>query len=322
MTALGAPRRVLVTGARGYIGALVVERLAARAGALTKLVAADVRPVTPAERRADVEYLQLDVRDPSLAAVLSERGIETVVHLAAIVSPGPGSSPALEYSVDVEGTRNVLEACVSAGARHLIVTSSGAAYGYHADNPPALSEDCPLRGNDEFPYAKHKRLVEEMLADYRRTHPELGQLVFRPGTILGASTSNQITNLFEKRVVLGLDGAATPFVFVWDQDVVECIVLGVVGEKTGIYNLAGHGVMTLREIAARLRKPYVSLPPAVVARALGLMSRLGLTRYGPEQVRFLQYRPVLANRRLEQEFGYRLRLTSREVFELYAEGRT
>jgi hypothetical protein len=48
-----------------------------------------------------------------------------------------------------------------------------------------------------------------------------------PGTILGTNTSNQITALFERSFVLGLLGADIPFVFIWDQDVVRCIVKGI-----------------------------------------------------------------------------------------------
>jgi UDP-glucose 4-epimerase len=44
---------------------------------------------------------------------------------------------------------------------------------------------------------------------------------------------------------------------------------------------------------------------------------LGLSQYGPEQVNFLRYRPVLDNRRLKEVFGYVPRLSSAEVFELY-----
>ena len=50
-----------------------------------------------------------------------------------------------------------------------------------------------MRGNEAFAYSHHKRLVEEMLADYRRDHPQLKQVVFRVGTILGETTRNQIT---------------------------------------------------------------------------------------------------------------------------------
>jgi UDP-glucose 4-epimerase len=128
---------------------------------------------------------------------------------------------------------------------------------------------------------------------------------------------NQITALFEKPVVLGLCGVSTPFVFVWDGDVVGCIEEGIRGDKAGVYNLAGDGAVTLREIAARLDKPYVELPEGLITTALAALHRLGRSQYGPEQVGFLKHRPVLLNRRLKQEFGYRPRYTSREVFELY-----
>ncbi|MCA9544021.1 MAG: hypothetical protein KC613_06505, partial [Myxococcales bacterium] len=193
-----------------------------------------------------------------------------------------------------------------------------AAYGYHADNAPLLTEGCPLRGNEEFAYSRHKRLVEEMLADYRARHPELAQLVFRPGTILGETVRNQITALFEKPVVMGLSDAATPFNFIWDQDVVAALVAGARGDKAGIYNLIGDGVMTLREIAVALGKPYVAVPSRVIGAALTALKRLGRAPYGPEQVRFLKYRPVMGNDALKREFGFRPRKTSREVFAVYA----
>ncbi|NIR41945.1 MAG: epimerase, partial [Actinobacteria bacterium] len=47
------------------------------------------------------------VRDPALEGVLRDHAVDTVVHLAAIVTPGPDSSRELEYSIDVLGTENV-----------------------------------------------------------------------------------------------------------------------------------------------------------------------------------------------------------------------
>ena len=119
---------------------------------------------------------------------------------------------------------SVLDACVQAGVRRIVVTSSGAAYGYHADNPEWITEDAPLRGNERFAYSWHKRLVEEMLAAERKAHPSLEQVIFRVGTILGESVNNQITALFERPRILVIRGSASPFVFINDRDVVNCLV--------------------------------------------------------------------------------------------------
>ena len=311
---------VLVTGASGYIGREALGQLAATGG-LETLIALDVRETPEPDRLEGVEYLVGDVRDPSLGQVFWDNRIDTVVHLASIVTPGRRPNREFEHSVDVLGTRNVLEAAVAAGVGQFIVSSSGAAYGYYADNPQPLHEDDAIRGNPEFAYSDHKRQVEEMLAEYREAHPGLKQLILRPGTVLGARTQNQITALFEKRFVLGLWGCDVPFVFIWDQDVAACIVKGVLEGAEGIYNLAGDGTLNLQQIARRLGKPYVPIPVWVLKMALFILHALGLSQYGPEQVNFLRYRPVLANDGLKEGFGYVPQRTSSETFDYYLEHR-
>ncbi len=310
---------VLVTGAGGYIGRQLIEALAGDRRAVKTIVAADIRPVPAAQRLSGVEYVVADICEDDLAALFGHYAVDLVVHLAAIVTPDPNMGRDHEYKVDVIGTGNVLRACLAAHVRKLVYTSSGAAYGYYADNPECLDESDELRGNPEFAYSDHKRLVEEVLAEWRKNHPELEQLVFRPGTILGARADNQITAMFNHPYVLGIGGATTPFVLIWDQDVVAAILRGIHVGGRGIFNLAADGAITLREMAERLCKPYVSLPPAIVIAVLGLLKRLHLTRYGPEQVGFLRYRPVLANRRLKEEFGFVPRKTTSEVFDTYVE---
>jgi UDP-glucose 4-epimerase len=308
---------VLVTGAGGYLGSQLVAALAAGRAKVSRVVAADVRETPPPRRLPGIEYVRADVRSPGLISLFDRHRVEVVVHLASIVTPGKESSREFEYSVDVQGTENVLIACTTTGVKKIVVSSSGAAYGYHADNPAWLTEDCPLRGNEAFAYAHHKRLVEEMLARWRVEHPELKQTVFRIGTILGETVRNQITDLFEKPRLLAIRGSDSPFVFIWDQDVVGCLLRAVESDRTGIFNVAGDGVLPIHEIAAKLGKRCLVLPPGVLRLALSVLKALGLTQYGPEQLDFLRYRPVLDNTRLKNGFGYVPQLTSAQVFDLY-----
>ena len=308
-------RRVLVTGAAGFLGQGLIAQLA-RQGDCEAVIAVDVREVPEAQRLSGITYLAQDVRDPALVNTVATHGIDTLVHLAAIVTPGKDANRAFEYSVDVEGTRNVLQACVAHGVQHIVVSSSGAAYGYHDDNPAWLTEDMPLRGNESFAYSHHKRLVEEMLAQFRQTHPQLQQTVLRIGTILGERVNNQITALFEKSRLLAVQGSDSPFVFIWDEDVTGAIVHALSGQApSGCFNLAGDGALTIFEIAQRLNKRTRVLPAWLLKTALWLGSRLGLSRYGPEQLDFLRYRPVLLNTELKTHFGFTPQKTSAQALD-------
>ncbi|MBE7367139.1 SDR family oxidoreductase [Ramlibacter pallidus] len=320
MTDAGSGRRVLVTGADGFLGRGLLEALAREPGIET-VVATDVRAVPSERRHSGVTYLVQDVRDAALAQTLVTHRIDTVVHLASIVTPDPRLGRELAYDVDVRGTRNVLEACVAADVTQIVVSSSGAAYGYHADNPAWLRESDALRGNEAFAYSHHKRLVEEMLAEYRARHPRLLQTVLRIGTILGERVDNQITALFERPRLLAVRGSDSPFVFAWDEDVAGAILHALRTRRGGCFNLAGDGALTLPEIAARLGKPLLALPAALLRAGLAVGKALRLTRYGPEQLGFLRYRPVLLNTALKEDFGYMPTKTSAQAFEAFVAAR-
>lgn len=304
--------RILITGAGGMVGRALLAELAATGH---EVIATDLAP--PPDLPANARFARMDVTGGDPAQVIGAERPEVIVHLASIVTPPPGAGRAFAHRVDVEGTRKVLAAALATGTRRLVVTSSGAAYGYHADNPDWLSESDPVRGNPEFPYSDHKRQVEEMLAQVRRTDPGLEQVVLRVGTVLGEGTDNQITALFRKTRLLTIKGSDSPFVFIWTRDLARILLRAATDGPAGIYNVAGDGALGMSEIAHRLGKPVLRLPAWALKAALAIAHPLRLSRYGPEQVRFLQYRPVLANDALKRDFGYVPEKTSAETFELW-----
>ncbi|WP_375175037.1 SDR family oxidoreductase [Pseudooceanicola sp.] len=301
--------RILITGAAGMVGRALLDTLSAADVIATDLAQGNLPPTA--------RFRRMDVTGTDPDTVISDERPDVVVHLASIVTPPPGMTRDEAHAVDVTGTRNVLNACIKYGVRRLVVTSSGAAYGYHADNPVPLTEDAPCRGNVEFAYSDHKRQVEEILAEARRDHANLEQVVLRVGTVLGAGVDNQITALFHRKRLLAIRGSDSAFVFIWTRDLARIVTRAATDGPAGIFNVAGDGWLTVEDLAQRLRKPVLRLPAWVLKAALAAGRPLGLTQYGPEQVRFLQYRPVLANDRLKTVFGYTPELSSAEVFDLW-----
>lgn len=307
--------RVLVTGGSGFLGSSVVAGLAQ---VVEHVVSGDIRDPAPDARISGVAYEHVDVTDAGgLPELLRQHRIDVVVHLASIVNPGATTTVEQEYRVDVEGAEAVFAACLEAGVRRVVVSSSGAAYGYHPDNPEWLTETDALRGNDDFPYSRHKRLVEEELARLRVEHPELEQVIFRIGTILGPTVRNQITALWDGSRILQVAGSDSPFVFIWVDDVVGAMVRAATDGPPGIFNVAGDGRVPVPEIARLLGKRTLVVPAWALAAGLAIGHALRLTPHGPSQVGFLRYRPVLDNTRLKTEFGYVPGKSSLEAFLAY-----
>lgn len=302
--------RILITGAAGMVGRALLEALQGH-----EVLATDLS--RPDELPDYITFERMDVTGDDPARIIAAFAPDVVVHLASIVDPPKGTGRDFAYKVDVAGTQNVLSACIANGVGRLVVTSSGAAYGYHADNAMPLRETDPVRGNPEFPYSDHKRQVEEMLAQARVETPELEQVILRVGTVLGAGTENQITALFRKPRLLALTGCESPFVFIWTPDLAKILKRAATDGPAGIYNVAGDGWLGVSDLATVLQKPVLRIPATLLKAALAIARPLGLSRYGPEQVRFLQYRPVLANDALKSEFGYTPEKTSAETFDFW-----
>ena len=166
----GRMKRLLITGAAGHVGQALLAQPGVDRFAVT---ACDIQPF--ANLSDKVEFQRMDVCDrEAVSRIIETSRPDVVIHLASIVTPPKGSGRDFAYDVDVNGTRHVVDACLEHGVGRLAVTSSGAAYGYHPENASMLKEEDPIRGNREFAYSYHKRLVEEMLAETRQGSPGTG----------------------------------------------------------------------------------------------------------------------------------------------------
>jgi nucleoside-diphosphate-sugar epimerase len=146
----------LITGGAGFLGINLTRYLLARGHAVTSL---DVLPFDYPERDR-VRVVTGDIRDRAAVDEALE-GARIAVHCAAALPLYP---PAEIYSVDIDGTRTVLEAAHARGVERFIHVSSTAVYGIPDHHP--LVETDPLRGVG--PYGQAKVLAEGLCLEYRK----------------------------------------------------------------------------------------------------------------------------------------------------------
>ncbi|MCX5758551.1 MAG: NAD-dependent epimerase/dehydratase family protein, partial [Candidatus Hydrogenedentes bacterium] len=156
----------------------------------------DIRP--PAIKHSNFVFLERDVtRDELTSAV---RGVDVLVHLAFIVSEIRDKKKI--YAVNVDGTRRVLEAVEAAGIQRLVVASSISVYGSVPRDDTEITEDTPRCGNEDSYYAHTKRIVEGMLDEFEKKHPDITVTRLRPSILCGAQTDNFFLELLAQRLIV------------------------------------------------------------------------------------------------------------------------
>ncbi len=280
--------KVAVTGPTGDIGLATLRALDA-SEAVGEVVGMARRPFDPAEHglSAKVRYVQGDVLDRA-AVEAAVAGADVVIHLAFIIFGDPDEA----QEINLEGSRNVFEAAVAAGAQRIVYTSSVAAYGFHGDNPQPLTEDVFPRGTDGFYYSAHKAELEELLGEITRD-AETTAYVFRPCVVAGPSAITFAETIVAMLPVYGqlplvrrifgeipflapvLPDPGVPFQLVHEDDVAAALVAAVEGRGVpGAYNLAAPGTLRVPDLARALGWWSVPLPKGLIGPVDDVLHRV------------------------------------------------
>ena len=304
--------RYVITGGAGYIGTRLVDFLSSRPDT-EKIVVCDL--AAPRGYVPKTEFERVDVRDrDAVRATLERARPDALVHLAFILNPS--HDEALMYDVDVNGTHNVLEAAAAAGTLQVLVTSSSTAYGAFPDNPVPLTEDDPVRGVPDFSYARDKTESDRVCQLWAARYPDRTMTIVRPCIVFGPNVDNYLVRLWTKQPFAVDAGTLDNQIqFVHEDDVVEAITTLLVGRHGGAFNVAGDGLMTLRECAELIGSPIRRMPLRAYRGLARTMWAARLSEAPPGQIDFALHPWIVSNEKLKRETGWSPRYTSRETFE-------
>jgi UDP-glucuronate 4-epimerase len=228
---------ILVTGAAGFIGSHVTERLLSLGHAVTGFdnfnpfydPAIKRRNLFAARQSSQFTLMEADLRDAdALLDCTTRHPIDAVIHLAAMAGVRPSiEQPALYSAVNIQGTVNVLEACRAGGISRLIFASSSSVYGANREIPFRESDrvDHPIS-----PYAATKKAGELLCHTYHHLHG-ISIACLRFFTVYGPRQRpdlaiHRFTDLIEKGQPLPFfgDGSSRR-----DYTYIDDIVQGVLG---------------------------------------------------------------------------------------------
>jgi hypothetical protein len=119
--------------------------------------------------------------------------------------------------------------------------------------------------------------------------------------------------LFEGKRVLALSVSASPFVFIWDQDVVGAIAHGIETNASGRFNLAGDGALTMRDIAMIIGRPLITISERLLRAGIEAAWKLQASELAPAEVGAFLYMPIVDTTRLREEWGFTCASSSREA---------
>ena len=309
-------KTVAVTGACGYIGTKLLEKLEEETH-LRKLVAFDVNPLPLPVH--NIAFYRKNVSEP-IDDELNEHDVTTLVHLA--FNPRRGSSRrevAEIHDENLTTLRSVMASCVIARVTHLIYISSHTVYGAHSDNPVPISDNAPMRASPNFPYAHDKHQSEIALDEFAQAQKDVKVTVLRSCTVLGDSADNIEFQYFFRPWLFGIMDSNPPLQFIYDDDLARIVSIIIKQEVQGTFNVAGNGVVHYRELAKIIGSRLVNLPAfmvyPLVRLLLGLRLQQDLTPIGLDLVRW----PILMSTgKLHKAIGYQSWHTALEALTAFA----
>jgi len=300
----------VVTGGSGYFGNLLVARLLERGDQVRvfDILDADDRP-------AEVEFVQGDIRDKRAVAD-AVAGADAVLHNVAMV-PLAKDKDAF-WSVNSNGTLNLLEACRSNNVKKVVYTSSSAVFGI----PEQLPVDEYVTPRPAEAYGKAKLAGEEMC--WRFADEGLDVSIIRPRTIMGHGRLGIMQILFdwirEGRNVPVFDGGHNKYQFVHADDLAEACILAAERPGPRAYNIGANRFGTMRETLqalvnhAQTGSRVKSVPSAPAVMAMKLTSALGMSPLGAYHSLMYGQDMYFDGERARQELGWSPRYSNEEMF--------
>jgi UDP-glucose 4-epimerase len=307
-----AKRRVLITGVSTFLGLRLAKRLE-NDPSVDHVVGVDLNePPIPVE---GMEFIRVDIRNPLVSRVLEATKVDTLVHTNVASSPARVGGRSQMKENNVIGTMQLLAAAQRAERiDKVIMKSSTAVYGYGPGEPSILTEDHAARQVDLKGYGKDCAEAEQYVRDFGRRRPDVDLTILRTQNVVGPTARTSITQYLALPVIPSALGFDPRLQFLHEEDAVEALYLAITNdEASGIFNIAGEGIVYLSKAARLLGKVQVPILLPAAQLTATLLRRLGRVDFPTDQLNLIVYGRVVSIDRARQTLGFSPRFTSEDA---------
>lgn len=308
-------RRVLVTGLGTFWGGRVALALESDP---TVDVIVGLDTVAPSVELERTEFVRVDESYSMLNRIVTATQIDTIIHTFLLVSSADIGLKRI-HETNVIGTMNLFAAASQPGSsvRTVVVKSSTQVYGCSVKDPVWFSESTQRSEPPRLPIERSLTEVEGYVSDFAEDNPHVNVALLRFANVLGPDIVTPISRLLELPVVPKVFGFDPRIQFVHEDDVVRAILFVLDNGSTGIFNVAGDGLLPWSEVAAICNKRTLPLPPIGTGLITWPMDILNFDM-PPEVLDILKFGRGIDNRRLKRA-GFRYEHTSAGAVEAFVE---
>jgi UDP-glucose 4-epimerase len=298
---MAGERVVLVTGVSRDLGAHFARSLATEDH--VEVVGIDVIP--PRHDLGAANFIRADIRNPVISKVIATRGVDTVVHLAMVASPGGAGGRSSMKEINVIGTMQLLAACQKAETvRKLVVQSSISVYGASPRDPAKFTEDMSARAQPRTGFGKDSLEIEGYVRGLARRRPDVVVTTLRLANLMGAGVDSQVTRYLSLAVVPRVMGFDARLQFLHPSDAVAALLLATDRDVPGTFNVGAADIVTLTQALRKMGRPEVGVPQLATPLVAGLFRRARLVDFSADQIDALTYGRAMDTSRFTAEAGF------------------
>ncbi len=300
---------LLMTGASGALARLVSQAIAPK----YNLVGIDPRPA-PSNYHFPGELIVTDYSHRKVDEVFRKYKFDGLIHLGRI-RESDRFSATHKFQMNVVGTKKLLDLCFEHKVRQMVILSTYHVYGAHRLNSLYMTEESPLRASQSFPELADAVELDHSATTFLWKNRDFQVTVLRATNIVGKHVRNTICTMLRSGVCPKVFGFDPLFQFIDEKDAARAIILALEGKKSGVFNVAGEGVIAYSDAIELAKAISVPIPPIGTTAFSGLLSKFKID-FPKYLLEYFKYPVVIKDDAFRKEFGFQPKVKIAQALQL------